>query len=144
MGTLICFVYIYSQLRCIYTTLWNSWLGSSTIGPQYVVGKGIYFLCMYSSLLSGRNGIYGTHSMGKHHHRSYQISARLRVFPVGWALQSLSDICSQSKVYWSIRRSLGKSHVGPQPVVSVDIDHKVHHCVAVKVCLACKVLLVAR
>ena len=86
MGTLICFVYIYSQLRCIYTTLWNSWLGSSTIGPQYVVGKGILLLRMYSSLLSGRNGIYGTHAMGKHHHRSYQVSACLQdLVPLGEA-----------------------------------------------------------
>jgi len=44
--------------------------------PSTLLGKGIYFLPMYSSHLSGRNGIYGIHAMGKHHHRSYQVSAR--------------------------------------------------------------------
>jgi hypothetical protein len=41
---------------------------------------------MYSSLLSGRNGIYGIHAMGKNitTDPTKSVSARLRVFPVGW------------------------------------------------------------
>jgi len=51
--------------------------------PSTLLGKGIYFLPMYSSHLSGRNGIYGIHAMENITTDPTKSVHALRVFSVG-------------------------------------------------------------
>ena len=92
--------------------------------------------------------------MGRYYHRSYQVSVRLRVFSVGLGFnrQFTSAVLGaisapRVKVYWSICRVLQQLAAFSNRIaacVTVDIDVEKDHCVAVKVCLVCEVLPVAR
>ena len=102
---------------------------------------------MYSSLLSGRNGIYGIHAMGKNVTANpTRVNARLRVFLVGWALTDKFTsavleryLLPEVKVYWVDSPIPRQNVTGTAACVSVGhLTLKPTAAVAVKCALSTK------